>query len=47
MAGGDRGDARGKPARRNGAEAEFLKISVNAFDPQHAGSDPVEYLVSW
>ena len=27
------------------AEVEFLKISVDAFDPQHAGSDPVEYLV--
>ena len=26
------------------AEVELLKISVDAFDPQHAGSDPVEYL---
>ena len=26
-------------------EAEFLKISVSAFDPQHAGSDPIEYLM--
>ena len=27
------------------AQAEFLKIGVDAFDPQHAGSDLVEYLV--
>ena len=26
-------------------EAEFLKISFNAFDPLHAGSDPIEHLV--
>ena len=28
------------------AEVEFLKISVDAFDPQHAGSDLVENLVT-
>ena len=27
------------------AQVEFLKIAVDAFDPQHAGSDAVEYLV--
>ena len=28
------------------AETELLKISVNAFDPTHAGSDPIENLVA-
>ena len=46
MAGGDRGDGRGEPARHDEMQAEFLKIGVDAFDLQHihAGSDMVEHL---